>query len=141
MSTTPALVLPDAEHAIRSWLRGCDLGGASRKVFFGIPKEPPAVPYPLVVLGRVGGSPIDEIDHDDAEMQFDVLARAKREAALISAALVACVRGLRMGDRLGDDAVTSGGRIIFGPLWRPEDDRDLSRYVIGARFVLRARSV
>ena len=139
----PTVTLPDAEGAIRSWLRAVGVGAAGDRIFFAIPDVPAdqgGLVYPLVTLSRAGGGPADELPIDAPLMLFNVWADSKRDAAEAAAALIALLRmaaGSVRTDQMTVDDVTT----ITGPVWQPDEDAHKARYIVTAAFTLRPAMV
>lgn len=127
----------DAESGARAWARTLDLGPASTKVFFGKPRGD-SLPRAWVEVRRVGGAPEAEIvPVDDVDLQWDVYGANKSVAWSIVSALELAVKLLHTGSWFGDHAAVIGTEITLGPVWRPEEDPGLGRYVLGTLIKLR----
>lgn len=135
MTGWPAVTLPDAEGAVRSWLRGLGLAGG--RVFFAVPEAPAnePIPMPLVTVTRAGGAPDDELPIDQALLLFSVWGTTKREAAEAAGSLVTILRAAAgvVTDQMTLDSVSG----ITGPVWTPDDDAHQPRYIVTATFNLR----
>lgn len=132
--------MPESEGAVRTWLRSLNLDTIGRNWFFGQPRQ--GTPTYWGEVKRVGGTIDEYLPVDDAEMQIDVIGQGdektnvKGPTAAIATAVVAQIRALQAGTDVGAGVRCDGARVTLGPLPRPEDDRFLFRYVIGARFTL-----
>lgn len=128
------VVMPDAEGAVRAWLRGLSIPALGRNVWFGFPKA--GAQYPLAIVSRVGGSTDGYAPVDNVWIQIDVYSKSRQEAATVAYRIAAEIDQLDCGTPMGA-ASAGGGWVASGPVWRPDDDRTLSRFVIDARFSLR----
>jgi hypothetical protein len=137
MIAAELLDIRDAELIVRTWLRASTVGTlVTQRVFFSVPD--PAT-FPLIVLARVGGMPDHDLPQDRPAFQFDVWSKTgKREAATIANALAALCRASRMERITSGSTVTriEEAQVTMGPLWRPDGDAGLARYVIDAQFTL-----
>lgn len=131
-------VLPDAELAVRAWARTLNLGTATGRVFFGVPKDVVSTVGPFVTVTRIIGGPDNYLPVDDAGFQFDVWARSSDRVGASDTArrLVAALVGLAPGTVSGT-AVLDGARVISGPSWRPDLAAHLARYQIDASVLIK----
>ena len=142
----PALVYayPEAEGAVRTWVRSLNLSGLSARAFFGVPVKNPT--FPLVVLQRVGGRPVLGVPIDRPLIQFDLLGDAptdrrppsdKYALSLIATALEGVADSLAAGTLIAPGVVCLGAEVENGPVWSPSPVDGRSRYLLDVRFRLR----
>lgn len=126
---------PDGEGGAREWARGEQLAGGL--VFFGKPKGA-RLPRLWLEIQLIDAPPEDEIGSvGDYELQWDAYARTSKEDAwTLIEALESAIKQLHTGSPFGEKAVVIGTEITLGPLWRPEKDTDIARYLLGTRIKL-----
>lgn len=143
----PALVYayPEAEGAVRTWVRSLNLAGLGARAFFGVPVT--NATFPLVVLTRVGGRPVRGVPVDRALIQFDVLGDApvdrrppsdKYALSVIATALASAADSLAAGTLIAPSVVCMGAEVENGPVWSPSPVDGRSRYLLDVAFLLRA---
>lgn len=153
MAGYPVVVMADAEWVVREWARGLDLDDATGRVFFGIPKprkvqgdpKSPRVTYPLVTVERIGaGEDLGDLPVDQARISFSVWCDdehgGKGVAARIARTLAShlkVVTAETVTHPTDGVATIDGAVLTLGPLWRPDGDAHLARYVVDALFTIR----
>jgi hypothetical protein len=134
-----AIVLADAEGAVRAWARANAAIAAAFTggIYFGPPEG--TVMFPLVRLQRVGGGPVPgDTPLDDAAISFLVWGSSKAQAAAAVMVLASEVQSMTCGTAMGSGAVGLGARVTLGPVWSPDPDTDRPRYLLDANFSIRA---
>jgi hypothetical protein len=129
---TTTMVFPDSEEAILSWVRSLAI---TPKVFL---KTENIVP-PVILLNRVGGAPTGgTVPTDEPRISFHVWGANRPQARTLTKALVNAVESLAWNP----DVTTAEGVIVAGEvigiLWLPDPIKDVPRYVVESRFVVRA---
>jgi predicted secreted protein len=135
------IVVPDTERVVRAWLRTLNLAGViAGRVFFGAPKS---VTYPFVDFARIGGTIDRYTPVDTARLSFncwaDDAAGGKAGAFKIAAALAGHLAdpSLFSLSESGVTTVIDGGDVVLGPLWRPDEEGHVARYVVDATVTCR----
>ncbi len=113
---------PDAEGAVRTWLRQAVPEVATR-VFFGHPEAPT---YPYLTLGRIGGAPRGAIDA--ARLSVHSWGSSKNSAADVAKRVAAAVEGL--GTEVIAPGVLAHGGTVDSFLWLPSEPDGRPRYVV-----------
>ena len=131
-------VVPDAEAVARRWLRAAG-GPWASAVYFAPPQSAPTL---YVCLALIGGTVEHELPVSYPAFQFDVWARDNRKRAAGAAAwfLVGLLRAVAaeavtLAD--GSGAVIDAATVTMGPLWRPDGDAGMARYIVDASLSLR----
>ena len=120
---------PDAEGAVREWLRNHSLlTVVGRRVFFGLPED---VTYPCLTVSRIGGAPEGVIDN--ARLSVHSWGSTKNSAADAAKRVVAAVEGL--GTEVIATGVLAHGGTVNGSLWSPASPDDFPRYVVDATIL------
>lgn len=137
MTAGLATIAPDAEMAVREYLRTVDLGAADKRVFFGRPDDG-TFPY-VSVDGQIGGATDPDLPASSARMQITVhgsgrnatRAIADRVSAHLSA-VASTVVTLPSGTARLDQIDVTGG-----PNFVPDNTAKVARFVITAVVALR----
>lgn len=132
----PTLALPDVEAAVKAWAKTLALPGVAGRIFFGHPKNPK---YPLVEIARIGGLPDRYAPVDVARISWSVWASDKQtaiEVARVLAGALADVGAWSYGSG-ADTCTIDGAEIVLGPLWRPDEEAHLARYIIDSTVTVR----
>lgn len=130
-------VFPNMEGLLSSIIRN---GVTGSRVYSSLPKDPT---YPLIIVTRVGGTPLEEHQLDLASVQFRVWGNSKKEALeLAQAARVALHKGEAVKYVVGEDWPV-GGTILSvkdttGISWAPDNDTEKDGYVFGLSVIGRA---
>lgn len=135
---TTALAV-DVEGATRSWLRDHPtVADAVTKTFVdGLPKDyKPGTDGACINVVRVGGRPDLYVPLDTADLQLDVWAGRKHEAADVLLLLLDALRALAPG------TVTDRGELlaaeVLNVLYLPDPESDTPRYAVTAAVTARA---
>lgn len=131
---------PDSEALVATWLRTAG-GGIPARVYSSIPNTPV---WPLIVVKRIGGVPVERHWVDRARLQIDVYGgTAKSEAADVAA--LARTRIMTMEGRVftvaGGDAADAEVKAVIDDLglsWQPDPDYTPARprYIFGVALIL-----
>ena len=139
------IVYRELDGPLRTWLRQqqalVDLCG--EHIYFQAPdisrRAPNADPRPTAWLGfrRIGGGMETEQDArlDDALVTFDCCGRTRRDAALLSEALVNTVGSIRQPTALEPGLELLHAQVT---LWRWQPDGTIARYVVDMALLLRS---
>jgi hypothetical protein len=144
----PALVYayPEAEGAVRAWVRALNISGLAARAFFGIPVK--GAVFPLVVLARVGGRPVRGVPIDRPLIQFDIMGETpvdrrppsdKFALGVIAEALAGAADSIASGTVIASGVVCLGAEVENGPVWSPSPVDGRSRYTLDVSFLLRAQ--
>ncbi len=140
---------PEAEGAVRAWVRSLNIAGLGQRAFFGIPTK---ATFPLVVVARVAGRPLRGVPVDRPIIQFDVLGETpvagqppkdKMALSTIANKLVDEAESLVSGTLIAASVVCLGAEVENGPVWSPNVSRQgvtadgRSRYTLDIAFKLR----
>lgn len=134
------IAFPDTEAVVRAWIRSLDLPDVGGKVFFAIPKRPT---FPLVSISRLGDRPDRYTPVDTALISCDVWCNdshgGKNGAFKIAGLLAAHLNDPAAYTHTSDgvSTVIDGGDVTLGPLWRPDEEAHLARYVVDATITCR----
>lgn len=130
--------LPDASGAVRAWVRAT--GIFDNRAYLGPPEREV---YPLVLIRRLGGSPIVSgggLPIYEPLMELAVFG-ADRKAAYDTAAaatlLEEAIEGMASGTPMGDSAVGLSGH-VQSRVPRPDPDSGQACEVITAEFQMRS---
>lgn len=139
MTGLPVVVMPDAEAAVRAWVRSLASLAApiNRRVFFSHPTNPT---FPYVMLHQLGAPTDPYLPTSWARMSFDVwadrAAGGKAAASLIARTLAAEIVSLAAWTGY-PGAQIDGAEISSGPTWMPDEDAHIARYVVDVVFTIR----
>lgn len=112
--------LPDAEGALRSWLRTHPrLALLGTRVFFGIPD---AVTDPYVTVARIGGGSYDP------RLSLSAYGATKNSAADVAQRIAAAVEGIE-NTQLAPGVIAQGASVDM-ILWSPAGDDGKPRYIV-----------
>jgi hypothetical protein len=124
----PTAVLPNVEALIIFWLAGGAFAAG------GIHAEFPLEPtYPLLVVARIGGVPVDPRWVDAATLQIDAYGDTKQEAHDTAATAIA--RLLDLNDTAGIidtgdvSGIVTGVHVNSALPWLPDETREQPRYL------------
>lgn len=110
----------------------------SARVYSSIPKKPT---YPLLIVKRVGGTPVTRQRLDAADIQIDVYGNSKSEARLLAMQARQSLyeaEGTTITVSTGN-AWVSGVTDVMGLTWMPDSANvPLNRYVFSVRVFLHA---
>lgn len=124
--------LPDAEGAVRAWLREV-VPAVGARVFFGVPE---GVGYPFLTVARIGGAPRGVIDA--ARLSVHSWGTTKNSAADVAKSVAAAV------ERLGTEVIATGvlahGGTVDSFLWQPVAPDGSPRYVVDVTVFVSAIS-
>lgn len=135
---TNAKTFVDVEKPVRDWLRAQSLTGIGTRVFLGLPERCayPAADISLIDGGIMAGT---ETPLADCRFTMSVWGGARPATAAASWELASALENMTPGTAL--DAPTTcygmGGRVILGPLYRPDPNDNKPRYILD--FVVTVR--
>lgn len=117
-------VLPDIEAIAAFWLRSQGITGG--RCFWRFPTNPV---YPLTVIQRIGGVPVDPRWHDRASIQGDVWADTQEAARDGAAAAYAALQDMSGFIDTGTVSGTvAGAEAGPAPKPFPDPEREKDRY-------------
>lgn len=140
--TAPFTTYVDGAASVKAWLTNQSvLGTTKKRVFFGKPRGE-HLPDSFITISEVTSLQWEDVGDGGGIAEYEVqletwCKKSKEQAAALAYAIVGLVKRLVNGTAMGD-AFGAQGEITLGPVWRPEDDAEYARYVIGARFLLRS---
>lgn len=129
---------PDSE-AISGWsLRQASIAGG--RVYSSVPHTPT---FPLVILQRIGGVPVERHRIDGPRLQFTVWGNSKSEAHDIAQQARVVLHGME-----GTNFTVAGGAPVnifvagveddLGMFWSPDPPTGRDRYIFGVRLYTHA---
>lgn len=126
-------VFPNWEGLISSIIRNA----IGTRVYSSLPKTPT---YPLIIITRIGGVPLEEHQLDQASIQVRVWGENKKQALeLAQAARVALHEGEAVTYTVGDDWPVGGFiasvKDTTGISWAPDNDTERDGYVFGVSVI------
>lgn len=127
---------PDAEAFVAWAIRSASIAGLAG-VHSSIPKEPT---WPLAIVGRIGGLPVERHRIDGPSIQVDVWGGSKSEAHDIAQAARTAVHSLEGGtygvtDTCPISITVTSVEDSLGMAFLPDPDTSRDRYVFGLRLV------
>lgn len=129
MSTITAT--PDIEYALREWIKGRGVAGAS--IYFGVPDDVPSL---FVTLARIGGSSTPgTAGLDEALVSFSVWGSTKKEAGDAARKLKDELSNLEAADIGNGVHVYGVTPELFS--WRPDPETSRPRYIVDVRVYAR----
>lgn len=124
-----ALAYGPIDAAVKTWLNTLALGA---KVYMAMPVSNP---LPVVLVTLISGGPVARADLPLTRyrLSFDVIAKTRDQASLISRTLISELEALGI-ENVGVNAegVYLGAADILLTRWQPDPDSDTPRYIVDA---------
>lgn len=126
-------VFPDVEALVGAGVRTANLAGLGARVYSSIPNSPT---WPLVIIKRIAGIPVERHRLDQARVQVEVWGQNKGEAEALAQQVRVEIH--RLEGTAPNGAVIAGVDDDLGLSWQPDPVTSRDRYIFGVAITLHA---